>query len=270
MVRGETYCYVRMPRSGSSTIAVFLSQQGLGVSRPELPSGKKIPIHTPCSRIPPEMLGGRRMMGTVRNPYDWYKSFFRFFRHFYHLTKNAPPVWMLEPFTNSVPDFDASMKLMLCKEPIAHLDEQFPLWGEGMNSEFTLGELEQSGIGLCSFLYCKLYLDALPPKKMLSDGTDAAIRQWHAGHLLPYVVLDTYHIDTHLPRVLSYCSCSMTRAQRRSLGKMTRRGDSDHGIPADLTEEHLQWISEKDRLLTAAYGYRCPRAPARDPGFITP
>ena len=227
MIATERFVYLHLHKSGGTFINRFLLEL--------LPSAQRIGYHLPRSEIPPA-LRSLPVLGTVRNPWEYYVSWYAFQAAME--TPNALFSLVSKQGTLGFPDtlrnlLTLPQDRLRLDELASRLPETFP--GRGLNlTRACLRPWAGSALGFYSFLYQRMFVPG---------GVDVLVR--------------TTEIRLALPAVLEDLGVAVTPAMRNYLALAPALNPSRHAPYQeyyDTSAESL--VAEHDAELIARHGFR--------------
>lgn len=221
MIVTDSFVYLHMPKTAGTWVQTHL--------------GKVLPAHYPSSeshvwlRDHQEHLEGRTVFASMRNPWDWYISWYQFVR--------ASKRWRNQFLSTFGDPDDLDAALYGMTHPKAGIDPKVHA------VPFDMAEWLQSGAGLYShFFWAILAVD---------------------GKLQADILIDIGHVRQGVFEVTGVDLRDETRFPMVN----TKEG-RPHTIldPAQVwTPERIQWVREADGALADRLGYSGPGMPPREP-----
>lgn len=145
-----------------------------------VPGARRAGYHLPYAELP---VAQRHLpvAGTVRNPWDYYVSWY-----FFQRQQERPNALFLTCADNGALDFDGTIRNLVTlhesESRIRALEAAFPqtFMPHGLNlTSRCIGQIRGSGLGFYSFLYRRLYAGAASPRiipmESLRDGLRALL-----------------------------------------------------------------------------------------------
>lgn len=233
MIVTERFVFLHLHKSGGTFVNRFLAAF--------FPEARQLGYHLPRAFIPAR-LRDRPLLGSVRNPWDYYVSWYSF-----QSAKPQPNVLFEAASEGGRLGFAGTVRnlLTLGDDParlralMARLPEQFP--NRGINlTRACLAPLAGSGLGFYSFLYRRMYGDAADVRMLRMESLRADL-------------LDA------LPRF----GVEPTAAMRDWIANSERANRSEHAHYGRYYDEALATlVAERDSAVIDRHGYRFEAAPA--------
>lgn len=199
-----------------------------------VPSARQIGYHLPYRETPPE-LRDRPVLGTVRNPWAYYVSWYHFQKSqqqpniLFRICSNDGALGFPETIENLV-------GLSVDEPRLARLEDGLPATyaNYGLNlTKQCVGELRQGGLGFYSFLYERLYAGTRDP-----------------------IVLRAEYLRQELREALSQLGHMPNPCAERFLREVPPLNVSQHNAPSHYYDERLAGlVANRDRLVVERYGY---------------
>lgn len=136
-----------------------------------VPSARQVGYHLPYREVPP-IYGGRPVVGTVRNPWAYYVSWYHFQASrpnpniLFRLCSDDGKFGFTETVANLVTLSDDEQRLAMLREglPETYLNR-------GLNlTKKCVGQLRERGLGFYSFLFDRLYAGSEAPRIMRAEN----------------------------------------------------------------------------------------------------
>lgn len=183
---------------------------------------------------------GRTMLGTVRNPWAWYVSWYRHCLEASNEAREAlryygsGPESVLRGEADPVEDFRRVLRNVA-------RPGSAPRWAGGLweASPEVRAHWPASGLGLCSYTFAYFY------------GAERAPRHWPSTWAVD-VLVDTGSLSEALPTVLDIDLDEAPRKNSRS----ERRVKGPESLTDWYTDELVALVSVSDAELIATFGYR--------------
>lgn len=129
-----------------------------------IPSARRVGYHLPYSQVP-DICRNLPVVGTVRNPWSYYVSWF----HFQHAQANPNPLFMICSENKQLDFAHTISNLVNLQSDDSRIDrlmaafpEQFVSYGLNL-TRHCIDKIRGSGLGFYSFLYERLFAGAPSP-----------------------------------------------------------------------------------------------------------
>jgi hypothetical protein len=226
MIATDRLIFLHLHKSGGTFVNALLARC--------IPTARRIGYHLPYREVPEEHRG-LPVVGTVRNPWHYYVSWF----HFQRDQRNPNILFQICSdrgnlgFSQTVANLAA---LASDKPRLAELEENVPddFVNFGLNlTKKCVGELRERQVGFYSFLYERLYAGAANPTIMRMEMLREDLRQ---------VLVDAGYMPN---------DCA-----ERFLREAPPLNTSRHNSPAEYYDPDLaSLIAERDGVVIDRYGY---------------
>jgi len=228
MIVTEKFIYIHLHKSAGTFVNRFVNLY--------FPNNQTIGYHFPARYIP-EQYAALPIIGCVRNPWDFYISWY-----FFQLQKkHSNPLFMATSKAKTL-DFNATMERLLS------LNDNIPLLNQiltqlpdhfvasGMNiPRSVLGRLHGSALGLYSFLYQWMYADA-PTEPQLAK---------------------TEELQESLIAVLLKSGVSISSEMSHFLQRRGHENASEHSHYAQYYSQEIRdRVAQLDQLVVNKHKYR--------------
>lgn len=227
MIATERFVYLHLHKSGGTFVNRFLLEW--------LPTAQRIGYHLPRSQIPPE-LRSLPVLGTVRNPWEYYVSWYSF-----QAAMETPNALFSFVSAGRTLDFPATLRNLLAlpgdvqrlEELVRKMPETFP--GRGLNlTQQCLQPWAGSTEGFYSFLYQRMFVPG---------SSDVLLRTDEIRHALPAALQDLGVV--------------VTPAMRDYLAQAPALNRSPHSPYQEYYDPSLQaLVAERDAGLIARHGFK--------------
>ncbi len=227
IVTGQ-FTYIHLHKSAGTFVNTFIQQY--------FPTGKVIGYHLPARYIP-ETHRHLPIVGCVRNPWDFYISWY-----FFQYQKKQSNALFMAVSEDKTLDFNRTMERLFSltdnKPLLNQILEKLPdhFVASGMNiPRSAMANLYGSNLGLYSFLYQWMYRDA--------PST-------------PYLV-KTEELELGIKQALSHMGVSLSDDMLQYLKGKGNANTSEHSHYADYYSQEIRdRVSHLDRELIAQHGYQ--------------
>jgi hypothetical protein len=226
MIVTDRFVFLHLHKSGGSFVNRFLLES--------LPSARQIGYHLPRSDIPAEARA-RPILGTVRNPWEYYVSWYSF-----QQAKAAPNALFEIASEGRRLGFSGTLRRLmrlggdasLLDAWAARLPQALP--NRGINlSRNDVAPLRDSGMGFYSFLYRRMY-----------------------GDLSHTTLLDTRDLRMGLQAFLGASGIGVTPVMQDWLARHPPVNTSEHGPYAACYDAELrELVAEKDADIIQRHGF---------------
>ena len=233
MIITEKFTYIHLHKSAGTFVNSFIHHY--------FPINQAIGYHLPARYIP-EQFARLPIIGCVRNPWDFYISWY-----FFQLQKKQSNALFMATSKDKTLDFNATMErllslndnLQLLNQILTQLPDHFV--PSGMNiPRNVMARLYGSSLGLYSFLYQWMYADA-PSEPQL---------------------VKTEQLQMGLISVLSLNGVSISDDMAQFLHKRGHENSSEHGHYGHYYSQEIRdRVSEVDRLVIKKHDYQFNGAP---------
>ena len=251
----DAFAFVHLPKAGGFWLTELLCQAG---GKQKLPGG--LTGHVPLSEIPEDLIDDKLVIGTMRNPWDWYVSYFHFFQHDNGLAMpeldGFQSSWIQEQEPdNSVARFRMVLPRLLngpfCKVNLKDVGEIDPT-----------AEMRQRDVGFMSWYASRMFGpgDPFSWKTNVLVDTHGMV---HGSQLLKDLLERGRGVGW--PNDIVYPS---SRNEAPMGGPSHRHRKRPYG--EYYTEELADLVRHKDRWIVEAFGYEGPGRPAVAPIFLHP
>ena len=227
MIVTDQFTYIHLHKSAGTFVNAFIHQF--------FPTAKIIGYHLPA-RFIPESNRHLPIIGCVRNPWDFYTSWY----FFQYQKKQSNALFMTVSEAKAL-DFNQTMERLLSltdnRSLLNQILEKLPMHfvASGMNiPRDAMAQLYGSKRGLYSFLYHWMYMDAASA---------------------PYLV-KTEELELGLQQALSHIGISLSDDMRHYLKRHGKTNTSRHGHYADYYSQEIRdRVSHLDREVIQHHGY---------------
>ena len=151
-----------------------------------VPGARRAGYHLPYAELPAS-LRHLPVAGTVRNPWDYYVSWY-----FFQRQQERPNALFLTCSDNGALDFDATIRNLVTlhedESRIRALEAAFPheFMPHGLNlTSRCIAGIRGSGLGFYSFLYRRLYAGAASPRIIPTEALRDGLRVLLADMTMP-------------------------------------------------------------------------------------
>jgi hypothetical protein len=228
MIVTDRFTYIHLHKSAGTFVNTFIQQY--------FPTGKVIGYHLPARYIP-ETHSHLPIIGCVRNPWDFYISWY-----FFQNQKKQSNALFMAVSEGKTLDFNRTMERLfsltdnrpLLRQILEKLPDHFV--SSGMNiPRSVMAKLYGSNLGLYSFLYQWMYRDA-PSAPCL---------------------VKTEELEQGIQQALSNVGVSLSDDMLQFLNREGNANTSRHGHYADYYSQEIRdRVSHLDRELIAHHGYQ--------------
>ncbi len=163
MIICDKFVFLHLHKSGGTFVGHMMMKC--------LPSARRVGYHLPYDQLPPA-LRHLPVVGTVRNPWAYYVSWYHF-----QAAQPKPNSLYLICSENGTLDFAGTVRnlVMLTEDAdrVERLAATFPeqFVNHGLNlTRACIGRIVGSGVGFYTFLYQRLYAQAQTPTILTTEG----------------------------------------------------------------------------------------------------
>lgn len=255
MILGDEFCYIRMPRTASGTVSRTLGELGFGIKAVRSHAGL-----LELNAATEDKLSKTLSFGTVRNPWDWYISYVRYF------TRNP------EAFERGLHGWAQSIDEPFCRIALRLLGIERPLCSSpsffGLPSDYprprgawAVDQMDLAGAGL----YTAYQQAAFFRNNMMSNnvswvlarhdriiGVDAMIPVEYLYRGLRSVLMST--LDPAGSEAISRVSMLVNRLPERLEDRANVSPKNIVRWPDDM----VPLVTIRDRMAVQRYGYSGP------------
>lgn len=226
MIVTDRFVFLHLHKSGGTFVNSFLYAF--------FPDARQIGYHLPRACMPASC-AALPLLGSVRNPWDYYVSWYAF----QSAMPRPNPVFRVVSADGRLGFSDSVRNLLTLGEQPALLDavrdglpDTFPNRGINLTRN-CLKPLAGSRLGFYSFLYQRIY----------GGANDVSMLDMHA-------------LRDGLPVLLEQIGVSATAAMRHYLSRAPALNSSEHGHYADYYDATLRaLVAERDAVVIARHGY---------------
>lgn len=226
MIVTDRFVFLHLHKSGGTFVNRFLQAF--------FPDARRIGYHLPRACLPASC-AALPLLGSVRNPWDYYVSWYAF----QSAMPRPNPVFRVVSDQGRLGFADSVRNLLTLGEQPALLDairdglpDTFSNRGINLTRD-CLKPLADSQLGFYSFLYQRIY----------GEATDVSILDMHA-------------LRDGLPVLLEQIGVPATTAMRHHLARTPALNPSEHGHYADYYDESLRaLVAERDAGVIARHRY---------------
>ena len=226
MIATDRFVFLHLHKSGGTFVNRFVQAF--------FPDARQIGYHLPRAFLPASC-AALPLLGSVRNPWDYYVSWYAF-----QSAMPVPnPVFRVVSAGGRLGFSDSVRNLLTLGEQPALLDavrdglpDTFPNRGINLTRD-CLGPLIGSRFGFYSFLYQRIY----------GEANDVSMLDMHA-------------LRDGLPVLLEQIGVPVTAAMRHYLSRAPALNSSEHSRYTDYYDASLRaLVAERDAMVIARHGY---------------
>jgi len=217
---------ISQPKTGSTTRRLGFKWI-LGGREHLAHEGQRYEGHCPLHDVPSEAIGGRAVVATVRNPWDWYVSVFR---HIHYHAKRGASLTRLWVWGRGEVSW----------EPVLY----------GMTHPWEMAEpIAENAVGAPGGLF---------PDKPWPAGLWSRSTHWFNAGADTWVDLASQN---------EVWATELAPEHADALRACPWDNQAMGGSSAGWTEEQIEWVGEADAEYIALFGYGGPGTTAREPIF---
>lgn len=233
MIATRRFVFLHLHKSGGTFVNRFLAEF--------FPEARQVGYHLPRAYVPTP-LRGLPLLGTVRNPWDYYVSWYSF-----QSAKPQPNALFDACSEGGRLDFAGTVRNLLTLADdaprldavLSRLPAQFPNRGLNLTGP-CLAPLSGSGMGFYGFLYRRMY----------GDAQDVSL-------------VPMERLRTGLVEALEAIGVEVTAPMRGFIERRDRINASEHRHYGSYYDDALRaLVAERDAEVIARHGYRFEAAPA--------
>ena len=230
MIVTDRLVFLHLHKSGGTFVNALLMQC--------VPSARQVGYHLPYRELPPQF-SNLPVVGTVRNPWDYYVSWYHFQRGqaepniLFQICSDGGQLGFKETVANLVGLSADEQRLALLK---AGLPDTFTDHGVNL-TKGCVGELRDRQTGFYSFLYDRLYAGATDP-----------------------TILRMERLRRELRVALMMLEILPSECAERFLSETPSLNVSEHDSASSYFDDELaDLVVERDREVIGRYGYTLRR-----------
>jgi|APSaa5957512622_1039677.scaffolds.fasta_scaffold03627_2 hypothetical protein len=255
MILGDEFCYIRMPRTASGTVSRTLNELGFG--------NKAVRSHSGLFELDEETndkVGKVLSFGTVRNAWDWYISYVRYFTRSPEAFERGLHGWaesVDEPFCR------IALRLLGIEPPLSSNPSFFGLPSDypRPRGAWAVDQMDLTDSGLYTVYQQAAFFRS---NMMFSDtsralarhdriiGVDAMVPVEYLYRGLRGVLMST--LDPTSPEAISRISMLVHRLQERLDDRANLSPKSIVRWPDDM----VPLVTIRDQMAVQRYGYSGP------------